>query len=1168
MAVQTTEEFKNGGATSYTITIEYLQASDIKVRIGGTLQTYTTGTPGSGEYSVSGTTVTLGAAAPSGSGNVHIYRETDVNTAAATFAAGSSIRAADLNAVHDMSRFASVEHRNVIITDDIKDDAVTSAKIADLGIATTNIANDAIDGTKIADDSVDSEHYVDGSIDTQHIANANITTAKLDNNAVTTVKITDANVTTAKLANNSVTTDKIADGAITDVKLAGGALDARYYTKTLLDGGQLDNRYFTETELTNGALDGRYFTEAEADARYFNISTGDTIKDGDTFPDNDTTIATTAAINDRIIDLVDDVGGFVPIANETSFPAANPDVNGGAGTIVSVKAASTNLAPSGTTVTIANGRGTGNPVIITGVSATIPSGFGFLVETTTTAHTYAFHRLVPKATEVSNVASVATEIGRLGTAAAVADMAILGTADVVADMAILGTNDVVADLNTLGTADVVADLNTLGTADVVNDMNILATSANVTAMDTCAANIASINNTSANISSANTFGDQYQVASSPPSTDGGGNALAEGDLYFDTTADELKVYNGGSWQGGVTAAGNFASTTGNTFTGSNTYQDNAKAIFGTGQDLEIHHTGLNSIINDAGTGSLLIQTGGGTKLEVQSSGIGVTGNITVSGNVDGRDLAADGNSLDSIEQGNIGTDVSNGNIKLSPNGTGVVEVRGAGGDDGTLQLNCSAQSHGIKLKSPPHSAAASYTLTFPNSIVNNGFLKTDSSGNLSFAAVNTDLSNDSSPQLGGDLDINNYNMLFADSTNVNNDRLKFGDGNDLQIYHDGTDDVVHSTGTSLRTRSNIFRANNADDTAVLFRAFSGGAFEAYHGGFKKLETTSSGIQSDGLINLTGSGDKMYIADSGKLNFGNLPDFSLQHDGVNNLIESRNANAEVQINFVGSSVENMARFLPNGAVELFHNDNKKFETTSTGVTVTGTVAATSYTGDGSNLTGIAAFPSGTKMLFQQTSAPTGWTKVTSGVHDKALRVVDGTAGSGGTNAFISTFGSVGVTANASDTTATGNLSVDNTTAGGNVSISSVSTSGNVNSHTLSSNEMPSHHHNMRGNQNSNYYHSVNQSGGNHPGSGAGPYINSGRRYTSYNAADNGRTENTGGNGGHSHGFSGSSHNHNGSLSGHAHNHNASFVGSAHNHSISVNNIDLAVQYLDVIIASKD
>ena len=82
----------------------------------------------------------------------------------------------------------------------------------------------------------------------------------------------------------------------------------------------------------------------------------------------------------------------------------------------------------------------------------------------------------------------------------------------------------------------------------------------------------------------------------------------------------------------------------------------------------------------------------------------------------------------------INTSTTNGNIKLTPNGTGVVEVRGAGGNDGTLQLNCSAQSHGIKLKSPPHSAGASYTLTFPNNIVDGQFLKTDSSGNLSWAS--------------------------------------------------------------------------------------------------------------------------------------------------------------------------------------------------------------------------------------------------------------------------------------------------------------------------------------------------------------------------------------------------------------------------------------------------
>jgi|32_taG_2_1085360.scaffolds.fasta_scaffold105247_1 hypothetical protein len=51
-----------------------------------------------------------------------------------------------------------------------------------------------------------------------------------------------------------------------------------------------------------------------------------------------------------------------------------------------------------------------------------------------------------------------------------------------------------------------------------------------------------------------------------------------------------------------------------------------------------------------------------------------------------------------------------------------------------------------------------------------------------------------------------------------------------------------------------------------------------------------------------------------------------------------------------------------------------------------------------------FPSGTRMLFQQTSAPTGWTKDTTSVDNRALRVVSGTAGSGGTNSFTSVFAS--------------------------------------------------------------------------------------------------------------------------------------------------------------------
>ena len=94
-----------------------------------------------------------------------------------------------------------------------------------------------------------------------------------------------------------------------------------------------------------------------------------------------------------------------------------------------------------------------------------------------------------------------------------------------------------------------------------------------------------------------------------------------------------------------------------------------------------------------------------------------------------------GGNLDTNEK-EINT-VSNRNILLAPNGTGMVEVKG-NTNAGTIQLNCENNSHGVKIKGPPHSAGQSYTLTLPSSITNNYYLKTDSSGNLSFAEVPTE----------------------------------------------------------------------------------------------------------------------------------------------------------------------------------------------------------------------------------------------------------------------------------------------------------------------------------------------------------------------------------------------------------------------------------------------
>ena len=86
-----------------------------------------------------------------------------------------------------------------------------------------------------------------------------------------------------------------------------------------------------------------------------------------------------------------------------------------------------------------------------------------------------------------------------------------------------------------------------------------------------------------------------------------------------------------------------------------------------------------------------------------------------------------GGDLD-VQAREINTSQSNGNIKLNPNGSGAVEVKGDGSsNNGKLQLNCSQNSHGVKLESPDHSASQSYTIKLPdNQIAADKILKVKS----------------------------------------------------------------------------------------------------------------------------------------------------------------------------------------------------------------------------------------------------------------------------------------------------------------------------------------------------------------------------------------------------------------------------------------------------------
>ena len=514
----------------FPFTFPYLKETDVKVGIQLSGETSYT-TQSTSAYTFANATTISITSAPAASAKIKVFRDTANETLRSTFYPGSAIRSADLNDNYTQVHYVSQETE--VTADEATTTATTAKTTADTAKATADDADDnatlALSNSRVSDGS-------GGWI-----------------SAITKATTADGNATTA--SNNATNAVNTANAALP--KAGGtmsGAIAMGSHKITGLDDPGADQDAATRKYVTDN-----FYTKDQADTAFFNVSTSDTIKDGDAFPDNDSTIATTAAINDRIIDLVDDVGGFWPIAYELAFPNANPDIDNNTGTIVSIKTLSTNYTSNGSgVISISNGTVGNSTVTITGAenSTTYSSGYGMLVETTTTLNTYTFHRLVPKATEVTTVAGKATEIGRLGTAAAVEDMGNLGTTDCVADMAILGTSAVVADLAILGTTDIVADMDAL--ADISS--NITTAASNIGNINAVAGQIVhaedlglitesltsesgnNINTVADNINDINSFADQYKVASSTP------GSPSAGDLWYDSSNTILKYYNGSAWQ--------------------------------------------------------------------------------------------------------------------------------------------------------------------------------------------------------------------------------------------------------------------------------------------------------------------------------------------------------------------------------------------------------------------------------------------------------------------------------------------------------------------------------------------------------------------------------------------------------------------------------------------
>lgn len=312
-----------------------------------------------------------------------------------------------------------------------------------------------------------------------------------------------------------------------------------------------------------------------------------------------------------------------------------------------------------------------------------------------------WYQLTNTTSNQNNINTVAGQISPTNNISTLAgkssELTALGASAVITDMGLLGTSANVTAMGHLGTSANVTNMANLGTSTNVTNMGTLAGITNLTNLANAHSAVSTV---SSNLSAVQNFADVYRISSSAPTS-----SLNVGDLYFDTTANELKVYKSSGWS----AAGSTVNGTSQRFT----YN-----ISGTPTTVSGSDANGNTLAYDAGFADVYVNG-----VRMSSADITITSGSSVVfasalANGDVVDVVAYGTfNVASINAANISSGTINNDRLPAP----TLIVKGDGSSaDGQIQLNCSQNSHGVKIKSPAHSAAQSYTLVLPTSVGTNG----------------------------------------------------------------------------------------------------------------------------------------------------------------------------------------------------------------------------------------------------------------------------------------------------------------------------------------------------------------------------------------------------------------------------------------------------------------
>ena len=224
---------------------------------------------------------------------------------------------------------------------------------------------------------------------------------------------------------------------------------------------------------------------------------------------------------------------------------------------------------------------------------------------------------------------------------------------------------------------------------------------------------------------------------------------------------------------------------------------------------------------------------------------------------------------------------------------------------------------------------------------------------------------------------------------IDNEKIRLGTGNDLELYHDGSNSYLTNSTGALHIRNDGIYFKNAAGSENYIDCSPNAEVSLFYDNSKKLETTSEGIlvsnsSSPATFKITdtsGSGYEGYLQmrgndmeirgssgqlefytgsedgssstlrgrftaggnfqinnDSGKIELGTSQDLEIFHNGSGSKIHNNTGRLDIecdQISFWNhAGDETLADFNADGAVELYHNNHKSFNTGSTGISVYG------------------------------------------------------------------------------------------------------------------------------------------------------------------------------------------------------------------------------------------